>query len=161
MNWLFDKRFIYNRSVNSDDPGLADFFVFLLKYLPILSLLVLMLSVVVGDFALAAMICGAAMEEQGLVFWIYHARRPLKAGLKFAICLSIFEVFSYGFTLGGAHSASSILELLSLRAAPSARHLLSALMAYALIKRQMPVVRVWLICAAFHIAYNFLIWALS
>lgn len=161
MNWLFDKRFIYNRSANPDDPGLADFFLFLLKYLPFLTLLVLMLGGAGKDIALASMIFGAAVEEQGLVLWVYHARRPLKAGLKFAVFLSIFEVFSYGFTRGSFHSVSSLLELLSLRAIPSARHLLSALLAYALIKRRMPVFGVWLICATLHAVYNFVIWYVS
>lgn len=153
MDWLFDKRFIYNWSVNPDDPGLTDFALFLVKYSIVGALVVTIFSAVDGVVA-AAMVWAAAMEEQALVFWIYHAKRRLKAGLTFAILFALVEFVAKGVTLGSFASSAGVIQLFLMRAMPSMSHLLSALMAYVLIDKKVPVFRVWLICAVLHYAYN-------
>lgn len=153
MNWFFDKKFIYNWSVNPANPGLADFFLFLVKYSIVGALVVTMFLPVDGVVA-AAMIWAAAMEEQALVFWVYHANQRLKAGLKFAILFSLVEFVAKGVTSDSFASYAGFIEMVSIRTMPSISHLLSALLAYVLIERRIPVFRVWLICASLHYVYN-------
>jgi hypothetical protein len=83
-----------------------------------------------------------------------HARRALRAGLLFAFMLSIAELAVSGRYSGSFVALYESVALVAVRIAPTLMHVAYTLIGYVLLRRQMPVVRVWLIFLAAHIFFN-------
>jgi hypothetical protein len=156
MRALFDRKCLLNRTVNPDQPGLADFFIFLLKYLCILLPLYSVLSKFGwGELAIAIIV--PLMEEQARVTWVLHAKNSLRAAMVFAVLMSSSEFVLYGRVMGAFASSAGIAEFLSVRLVPSACHFLYSLLAYSLLRREMDVVRVWALISLTHFLFNELV----
>lgn len=160
MVWLFDKKLVYNWTVNPDKPGLADFLLFCCKLaligvlasVPFISTPLLPLVVSLNENIVSPVI-----EEQARLFWMYHAREALRAGMAFAVLLSIAEFLGSGHYSGSFESPHESMALVAVRAVPTLAHIAYTMMGYVLLRRQMPVVRVWLMVVAAHISFNVLI----
>ena len=160
MVWLFDKKLVYNWTVNPDKPGLADFLMFCCKLaligvlasVPFISTPLLPLVVSLNENIVSPVI-----EEQARLFWMYHAREALRAGMAFAVLLSIAEFLGSGHYSGSFESLHESMALVAVRAVPTLAHIAYTMMGYVLLRRQMPVVRVWLMVVAAHISFNVLI----
>lgn len=117
MKVLFDKKFLYNWTVNPDRPGLADFLVFSLKYACI-ALLVYSLQIDRWlEFTVA--ILAPLLEEQARVTWMHNAKSPLRAGMIFAVLLAAAELLELGRISGGFATLSGFSELIAVRSVPS------------------------------------------
>ncbi len=152
MKVLFDKKFLYNWTVNPDRPGLADFLVFSLKYACI-ALLVYSLQIDRWlEFTVG--ILAPLLEEQARVTWMHNAKSPLRAGMIFAVLLAAAELLELGRISGGFATLSGFSELIAVRSVPSLSHVLDSLLVYVLLRRKINVVAVWLGVSLAHFLYN-------
>jgi hypothetical protein len=156
---IFDKDFLFNWTVNPDKPGLADFILFILKYVLITLVLFAIGFSVAGNAGViaigtSAVLVPSIIEEQARVFWTWHAQRKLRAGLLFAMFIALMEFVERVVYLGVARDVSSIAGLASARMVPTAFHFLLSVFAYILIVRGVSVGRVWMSCALAHALYN-------
>ena len=153
MQLLFDKSFFYNWTVNSDNPGLADFFIFSLKVF-LFSVLVM---TIFGGSAYAetvGFLLTPLIEEHARTYWIKHAKNALRAGLMFALFISLFEFFSAARLSQGFSAAPALIDAVAVRVVPTAMHFAYTVLGYQLLRRGASAVRVWLICATVHLLFN-------
>ena len=157
MNWLFDKKFVYNWTVNPDNPGLTDFLVFIIKIGCIGALAMVLLIPLVPLRSLHFffdVLVSPILEEQARVHWMHNAKRALRAGVIFAVFIAFFEFWSSGIYSLSFETLHETSVLLAVRVIPTSAHLVYTLIGYRLIRRHTPVVLVWLACAATHIFFN-------
>ena len=153
MDFLFDRRFLYNWTVNPDNPGLADFFAFFLK----LSFIGVMTLFVLGDFQnieALGFFLSPFIEEQTRVYWMKNAKAQLRAGLMFAVFISLFEFFTYAHVSQGFFSAPALIDAAAVRVVPTAMHFAYTVLGYQLLRSGASAFRVWLICATIHLLFN-------
>jgi hypothetical protein len=153
MDFLFDRRFFYNWTVNPDKPGLADFFVFFLK----LSFIGVMTLFVLGDFRYVealGFLLSPFIEEQTRVYWMKNAKAQIRAGLMFAFFISLFEFISYGRVSQGFFSGPALIDTAAIRVVPTILHFFCTILGYRLLRRGISAVRVWMACVAVHLFFN-------
>ena len=153
VHWLFKREFIYNWTINPDNPGLIDFFIFLLKY-GFLGFLFCIPFVPFDQVELALKIWAATMEEQALVFWIYNSSHKIKSGFKFALLLSFTEVLINGFRIENLTNFNEFYNYFLFRIPATIGHIFSAILIIILLKNKLRVTYVWIISVVIHFSYN-------
>jgi len=156
VDWLFEKKFIYNWTVNPEDPGLTDFLVFIVKIGCISALAMVLLIPLVPSRSLQFfdVLVSPILEEQARVHWMHNAKRALRAGMIFAVLIALFELWGSGAYSLSFETLRETSVLLAVRVIPTSAHLVYTFIGYRLIRRHTPVVRVWLVCVATHIVFN-------
>jgi hypothetical protein len=153
MDLLFDRRFLYNWTVNPDKPGLADFFVFSLK----LTLIFVVTMMMLGNFrhvGIIGFLLSPFIEEQARITWLRNANSPLRAGLLFASFIAVFELITTARDSQGFVSIAAFIDICAIRIAPTAAHFIYTILGYRMLQRGISAVRAWFACVAVHLFFN-------
>lgn len=156
MNRFFEKEFFYNWSPNPVDPGLGDFIVVFIRIVGV-GLLFVSIFHVFGLAYFAATLWAGLAEEQARVTWIFNAERRVKAGLNFAIMISLAEMLISGIPVKAFESLPAFRDHLLGEISSSGLHLVATAIAVIALQRGASPAPAWFLCAACHLAYNGLI----
>lgn len=154
MDWLFDRKFVYNWTANPGRPGLADYLIFSVKYAIIVVAFFFALIGHPAAFETAGFLLAPFIEEQARIYWMRQATAPLRAGLLFSVFISISELVEpllFSTTLA---SGVSGIDTIAIRVVPTIFHFVFFFLGFSLLRRGISVVWVWLLCSALHLFFN-------